>query len=442
MPESLEAEMSVLGSMLIDPECIGDVVAQIQDDSFYRIEHQAIFNALVHLYENNSAVDLVLLRNELERRGKLNDAGGVDYLVRVAEEVPSAASIEHYTEIVKNKAMLRQLIAATNEILAEAYDQQGDVSAKFDQAEQRIFAVTEKKITSAAVPIKHLIQEACENIENRSGGITGHSTGYFELDETLCGLHSGEMIIVAARPSMGKTSLALNIAEHIACDDNKAVVVFSLEMSKTQLVERLLCSRSHLDSQLVRNGNLNTDQFQLLTQTCGELYDKPLFIDDTPGITPLEMRAKCRRLKSQHDIQCIVVDYLQLMSMGGKVESRQQEVSTMSRYMKALAREIDVPVILLSQLNRAAESRDGHRPRMSDLRDSGSIEQDADVVMLLHREAYYHRGDPDYDHDSPEANVAEIIIAKQRNGPTGTIKLVFDGSITRFQNLSHVQDPF
>jgi replicative DNA helicase len=440
MPESLEAEAAVLGSMILDRECVGLVVQKIGREDFYRPEHQAIYDALILLYERNSHIDLVLLRDELKTSNKLESIGGVDYLVSVAESVPSAASAEYYADIVKNKSMLRELIVAASDILSDAYNEGGEVSDKLDLAEQKIFSATESKTTSVAVPIKSLLHEAFENIENRKGGITGLPTGYYELDSMLCGLQKGEMTIIAARPSMGKTSLAMNIVEHIGADNDIPSVIFSLEMGKHQLVERLLCSRGHIDAQLVRNGTLNTDQFERLTQTSGELFDKPIFIDDTPGITPLEIRAKCRRLKSQYDIQCIMIDYLQLMSLGGRVESRQQEVSMMSRYLKSLAREINVPVVVLSQLNRAAESRDGHRPRMSDLRDSGSIEQDADVIMLLHREDYYHRGETEDEYT--ENNQAEIIIAKQRNGPTGVVKLLFKGEYTRFENLSHVQDPF
>ena len=443
MPESLEAEASLLGSMILDPACIGQVVQVLKEDSFYRPEHVVIYEALTTLYEHKGKLDLVLLRDELKKKNKLDDAGGVDYLVRVAESTPTSANFEHYAEIVKEKSLLRGLIGASNEILVEAYDERGSVSDKMDSAERKIFAVTEKRMTSSAVAIKDLLAEAFENIESREGKhITGLETGYYELDDMLCGLQKGEMTIIAARPSMGKTSLALNFAEHIGVDNNIPIAVFSLEMSKHQLVERLLCSRGHVDSQKVRRGTCSSEEAEELTRTGSELFEAPIFIDDTPGITPLEILGKCRRLKSQHGIQCVVIDYLQLMSAGGRVESRQQEVSTMSRLLKALARELDVPVVVLSQLNRAAENREGHRPRMSDLRDSGSIEQDADVIMLLHRESYYHRGDPDYDHDSEEARTADVIIAKQRNGPTGTVKLLFAGEFTRFENLSHASDPF
>jgi replicative DNA helicase len=439
MPESLEAEAAVLGSMILDRECIGQVIQLITAGSFYRPEHREIFDALIALYESNSHIDLVLLRDELKKRKKLKSVGGAEYLVRVVESVPSSASVEYYCDIVKNKSLLRQLVQATSEILNDAYDDNGDVSEKLDIAEQKIFAVTEKKISGAVIPLQDLLQEAYDLIESREGShITGLPTGYHELDDLLCGLQKSEMIIIAGRPSMGKTSFALNIAEHIGADHGKPVVIFSLEMSKQQLVERFLCSRGRVDLQRVRKGTISTNEYEKLRDACSELFNQPIFIDDTPGLTPLMIRAKCRRLKSQYDIQCVLIDYLQLMTLGGKAESRQQEVSTMSRYLKALARELDIPVVVLSQLNRSPEGREGHRPRMSDLRESGSIEQDADVVMLLHREDYYRRGEEDWE----DKNTAEIIVAKQRNGPTGSVKLYFESEFTRFETLSRAEEPF
>jgi replicative DNA helicase len=439
LPVSIEAEAAVLGSMILDRECIGQVVEQIDAESFSLPEHRHIFEAVVKLYEANSKIDLVLLRDELVHRDRLKAAGGVDYLVRVAESVPTAANVEYYIRIVKDKAMLRQLVRVSEEIHRQACDETGDVGEKLDAAEKQIFEVTEKKITGSAVAIKHLLTETFENIESRKGShITGLSTGFTELNNLLCGLHNGEMVIVAGRPSMGKTSFALNIAEHLGADENVSVAVFSLEMSRQQLVERILCSRAKVDSQGVRKGMISAEQHAELQRVGGELYEKPIFIDDTPGLTPLMLRAKCRRLKSQHNIQCVFLDYLQLMALGGQVESRQQEISAISRYFKALARELEIPVVVLSQLNRSPEGREDHRPRMSDLRESGSIEQDADVVLLLHREDYYNKGKDNFE----ETNVAEVIVAKQRNGPTDTVKLYFDGRFTRFDNLAHTSSPF
>jgi len=435
VPESLEAEAAVLGSMMLEPACIGQVVQQITTEVFYRPEHQIIFDAIIELYENSRELDLVLLRDELKKRNKLKAVGGVEYLVRIAESVPSAANAEHYTEIVKDKSILRDLISASSEILSDAYDPAGQIRDKLDNAEQKIFAVTEKKISGVAESLRGLLMEAFENIEARKGqAVTGLPTGFYELNSMLSGLQNGEMLIVAGRPSMGKTSFALNIAENLGVGRDIPVAVFSLEMSRQQLAERFLCSHARIDLQRVRGGLIDDDEHQHLQQACSELFDKPIYIDDTPGMTPLMIRAKCRRLKSQYDIQCVVIDYLQLMSLGGRVESRQQEISTISRYLKGLAKELNVPVIVLSQLNRAAEGREGHRPRMSDLRESGSIEQDADVVMLLHRDDYYHRGEEDYE----DTNTADLIVAKQRNGPTGVVKLHFNAQFTRFENHSDV----
>ena len=445
VPESLAAEAGVLASMVLDPACIGEVIEYLGGDAsgaFYRVENQMIFDALVSLYEKNrgDGIDGILLRDELERRNQLEVVGGIEYLRRVLESVPTTANVMYYTRIIREKQLLREMITTASEILESAYDVRGDTEAKLDEAEQKVFAITNRKISGAASNIKDLVAEAFELIEKRGGHhVTGLATGFYELDEMTCGLQNGEMIIIAGRPSMGKTSLALNIAEHIAVIEQNPVAIFSLEMGRQQLAERLLCSNGRIDAQLVRKGMLGDEHYQQLVRACGELSDATILIDDSAGLTPLEMRAKARRLKARYDIKCVLVDYLQLMSLGaGRIESRQQEITTISRYMKALARELDVPVVVLSQLNRASEGREGHRPRMSDLRESGSIEQDADVIMLLHREDYYHRGEADY----VDNNDAEVIIAKQRNGPTGTVKLAFFQKHTRFDNLSHAEEPF
>lgn len=443
MPESLAAEAGVLGSMIIDPQCISDVVEQLKTDAFYRVEHRYIFDAIIALYEKNKgeATDAVLLRDELEKRKQLEAAGGVEYLARIMDSVPSAANVMYYAGIVKDKMLLREMIAAASEILDDAYSESGEPNEKLDEAERRIFAVTDKKISGSAVALKDLVISAYELIEKRDGNlITGLATGYLKLDQLTCGLQNGEMIIVAGRPSMGKTSLALNIAEHMGVVEKIPTAIFSLEMGKQQLAERFLCSMSQIDLQLVRRGMFDTEHLEKLKETCGQLYEAPIYIDDTSTLTPLELRAKARRLKSQHDIRCIIVDYLQLMHLGsGRVESRQQEITSISRYTKALARELNIPVVVLSQLNRGPEGREGHRPRMSDLRESGSIEQDADVVILLHREDYYHRGEKDY--EEIKTNKAELIIAKQRNGPTGNVELVFIEKYTRFETASYAEVP-
>jgi len=445
MPQSRVAEGSVLGSMLLDPECIGDVIELLDVNSFYRVEHQYIYEALLGLYESNGSggIDAVLIREELEKRGRLEAVGGTDYLGELMDSVPTSANVVYYAKIVRDKQLLRSLIDVAGEILTESTQSTGedDVSAKLDRAEQKIFSVTNKKLSGQTRCLRDLVTEAFEAIEKRDGTlVTGLATGFYELDDLTCGLQKGEMIIIAGRPSMGKTSFALNIAENIGVRDKQPVAIFSLEMGTHQLAERFLCSLSRVESQLVRRGMLETTHTQQLVEACGILSEAPIYIDDTAALTPLELRAKARRLKSRYDIQCILVDYLQLMSTGSvRIESRQQEITAISRYLKALARELDVPVVVLSQLNRAAENREGHRPRMSDLRESGSIEQDADVVILLHREDYYHRGEPEYD----PTHMAEVIVAKQRNGPTDTVPLTFIEKFTRFENAaSNIEEPF
>jgi replicative DNA helicase len=438
MPESLAAEAAVLGSMLIDPECIGDVVEIVERDAFYRIEHRYIFEALISLYEKNKGIgiDAVLLRDELVKRNVLEEIGGVEYIAKILDSVPSAANYAYYAKVVKDKMLLRELISTAGTILDNAYNQISEPHEVLDEAERKIFAVTDKNITGSPEAIKDLIVRSFELIANRQGShLTGLSTGYYELDELTCGLQKGEMIIVAGRPSMGKTSLALNIAEHLGLVEKVPIAIFSLEMGRQQLAERFLCSISGLDSQKVRKGLLSDEHFKKLADACAELSEAHIYIDDTSTLTPIELLAKARRLKSRYKIQCIMVDYLQLMHLGsGRIESRQQEITTISRYLKTLARELDIPVVVLSQLNRNPEGREGNKPRMSDLRESGSIEQDADVVMLLHRDDYYNRNDENY---TPN-NTADLIIAKQRNGPTDSIKLTFMEKTTRFENAARV----
>ncbi|MBN1974142.1 MAG: replicative DNA helicase [Sedimentisphaerales bacterium] len=442
MPESLSAEAAVLGSMIIDPQCIGFVLENLERNAFYRFEHQEIYDALVSLFEKNKGlgIDAVLLRDELIKRGLLNEIGGVDYITKILDSVPSSANVEYYSGILKDKMLLRELIGVSSKVLEMAYEQSGEVREVLDEAEREIFAVTDKNIErNGTAALKDLVVRSFELIEKRNGThVTGLSTGFYELDDLTCGLQNGEMLIVAGRPSMGKTSFALNIAEHISVNDKIPVAVFSLEMGRQQLAERFLCSISGIDSQKVRRGLLSDEDYKKLADACAELADAQLYIDDTSTLTPLEIRAKARRLKSMYDIKCIVIDYLQLMSIGSsRTESRQQEITTISRYLKSLARELNLPVIVISQLNRSPEGREGHKPRMSDLRESGSIEQDADVIMLLHREDYYHRGETDYQ----DNNTAELIIAKQRNGPTGVINLTFREKITRFENASRIEEP-
>jgi replicative DNA helicase len=433
-PSAVEAEMSLIGSIILDPDVCGDVVQIIRTaDDFFRPAHAKLWSAILKLYDTHQSVDVVQLQQLMEDRGTLEEAGGLDYVVELADSVPSAANAVHYARIVREKAMVRQLIKASGEILRAAYTNPESAAGLLDEAEQRIFKIAQESESRQAVELSDLIREAIERLEASDGQpLTGVGSGFSDLDTLTGGFQRGELIILAARPSMGKTALALNIAEHMA-SRGEPVGVFSLEMSSSQLVQRVLASRSGVDGDRMRRNALRSSEFRALFAACDELRSAPMFIDDTPGLTLLQLRAKARRMKQQHGLQAIVIDYLQLMTSGQKSESRQQEVSEMSRGVKALARELDVPVICLSQLNRAAEQREGHRPRMSDLRESGSIEQDADVIMMLHRESYYHRDEAWRDENPGKINLAELILTKQRNGPTGTIKLNWDSRSTRFR---------
>ena len=432
-PHAFEAEAALLGSMILDWRVCGEVIEILKDEAdFYKPAHSAIYKAVLELYNDQQSLDVVQLTQKLKDQSLLDQTGGVEYLVELAESVPSATSAAHYARIVRDKSVLRRLIDVSGKIIYDAYHTSDSAEDQLNIAEQEVFKIAEGKSSESATELRVLLDEAMKLIEANEGkGITGIETGFVDLDEMTNGMQNGEMIIVAARPSMGKTAFALNVAEHIACVNRQPVAVFSLEMSKQQLTQRLMCSASGVDSHRLRRNMVNEHEMLELQMAVGRLVEAPMFIDDTPGLTLMQLRAKARRLASQHHIKAVFVDYLQLMSQPG-AESRQQEVSNISRGIKALARELRVPVVCLSQLNRASESREGHRPRMSDLRESGSIEQDADVILMLHREDYYHKGEEDYE----DTNVAEVIIAKQRNGPTGPVKLQFHGGTTRFHNLA------
>jgi replicative DNA helicase len=439
-PHSVEAEMSLLGSIILagteNIHLIGEVMQILQDPAaFYLPKHAQIYRTLVELYDRYQAVDTVQLTERLKAESQFEAIGGIDYLVELAESVPTAINAPRFAQIVSDMAKRRRLIDAAGKILREAHESPESTADVVSQAEQMIFEIAQASTTNDPVELSILVQEAFEKLEERAGGssLTGVPTGYYKLDEMLSGLQNGEMIILAARPSMGKTALALNIAEHIAVTNRQPVAVFSLEMSKQQLAERLLSARSAVDSQRIRRNMLNAEDLQRLQRAAGELSEAPMFIDDTASMSIVELRAKARRLASRHHIKAIVVDYLQLMRNPGS-ENRVQEVGAISRGIKALARELSVPVICLSQLNRNSENRESKRPMLADLRESGSIEQDADVVMMLHREEYYHHDD-DWKADNPEKiGMSELIIAKQRNGPTGTVELRFDHKTTRFIN--------
>jgi replicative DNA helicase len=429
--------MALLGSMILDPAVIGDVIQIVKTpEDFYRAAHGAIFQALVDLYDQHNAGDIAMLHQLLVDRGVTEEVGGVDYLVRLAEQVPAAINAVHYANIVAEKAVLRRLIAAAGEILHTAYTTPENAREVLDAAERVIFEIAQHAERRDAESLEALLHQTLELIESHHGRvITGLETGFREFDEMTSGLQAGDMIILAARPSMGKTAFALNLAENVALMGNP-VGVFSLEMSKQQLAQRLLCSYAEVDSHKLRRNLLGHEELKRLVFKVGELSEAPIFIDDTPGLSVLELRAKARRMVAKHGVKLILIDYLQLMSCPGR-ENRQQEVSEMSRGVKALARELNVPVICLSQLNRAAENREDHRPRMSDLRESGSIEQDADMVLMLHREDYYEQHKEDY----VPTNIAELIIAKQRNGPTGTARMTWVGSSTKFKNYSPAMAP-
>jgi replicative DNA helicase len=434
--------MSMLGAMLLDCRVIPDIIGIVSSGAdFYRAVHQVLFETMIELYDKNGSLDGEQLVQRLVDRDLLEEVGGVDYIAQLAESVPSAANAPYYARIVREKATLRELIEASGTTLHEAHTSSEEAQMILEEAEKRIFKIAQKREHSSAQELGELLDEAIRALEENEGrALTGLPSGFGELDEITNGLQHGEMIVLAARPSMGKTALALNVIEHMAMAGHPAVI-FSLEMGRQQLVQRLICARGGIDSHRLRRNMLRTEDFTRIFAACDELKKAPLYIDDTPGLTMLQLRSKARRMKERYGIEAVVIDYLQLMSTGSRVESRQIEVAEMSRGVKAMARELEVPVLCLSQLNRAAEQREGHRPRLSDLRESGSIEQDADVVMMLHREEYYHRHDPDWAAANPDrVGLGEIILAKQRNGPTGTVHLVWDAASTRYRDLSHVSD--
>lgn len=432
-PQNLEAEKSVLGAMLIDEEAIGFALEILNAAWFYQESHRRIFSAILDLYNNRKNVDLITLSEKLKQDGQLEAVGGQTYLSRLIDLVPTAANVEHYANIVKEKGILRLLITNATKIVHEAYEAKSDVSEVVDSAEKLIFEISDLKHSQNSVHIKELVKTTIERIDTlyqRKEHVTGLETGFSEFDRMTSGLQPSDLIIVAGRPSMGKSALAASILEHSGIQLKKPVAFFSLEMSKEQLVQRMLCSQARVDAHKVRSGYLAPSDWPKLTSAAGRLSGSSIFIDDTPAISALELRAKARRLKSHHDIQLIVLDYLQLMRGNTKTDNRQQEISEISRSIKALARELSIPIIALSQLSRAVESRQDHRPQLSDLRESGAIEQDADVVVLMMREEYYNPTEEN-------RGVAEINIAKQRNGPVGTVKLAFIKEYMRFENLAH-----
>jgi replicative DNA helicase len=436
LPHNLEAERSVLGAILLHNDAFNLAAEVIDANDFFRDAHRRIFDKMVRLVERGNAIDLVTLKDELGKSGEIDEVGGPAYIAALVDGVPRSTNVEHYARIIKEKATLRSLIFSANKILANAYQAEEEADVILDQAEHAIFAIADNKVRDGFVSLRDLAQTSLDTIEKlhaRKELVTGVPTGFTDLDEMTSGLQPSDLIIVAARPSMGKTSLVMNIAQHVGTKTDRTVGVFSLEMSKEQLFLRMLTSEARIDAHRLRGGFLGERDWGRLAQAIGTLSDSKIFIDDTPSIGVLEMRAKCRRLAAEHSLHLVIVDYIQLMQGRGRFENRTLELGAISRSLKGLAKELAVPIVVLSQLSRATESRSDHRPQLSDLRESGALEQDADVVAFIYREDLYA------DKNAPpteNAGVAEIIVGKQRNGPTGVVKLAFLREFTRFENLA------
>jgi replicative DNA helicase len=434
LPHNLEAERSVLGAILVHNDAFNLAAQVIDSRDFYRDAHRRIFDKMVSLNERHHAIDFVTLKEELSRAGEIDEVGGPAYVASLADGVPRATNVEYYARIVKEKATLRNLIFAANKILTNAYEADQESDLILDEAESSIFAVADDRLKAGFVPMHQLVKDSFPKIEQlfeQKRLITGVPTGFVDLDEMTRGLQGGDLVIVAARPSMGKTSLVLNIAQHVAVQPDHTVGFFSLEMSKESLFLRLLTSEAQIDSHRLMSGAIGQKDYGRISHALETLSAMSLFIDDTANIGVLEMRAKARRLQAEHRLSLLVVDYIQLMSGRGRFENRTLELASISRSLKGLAKELSIPIVVLSQLSRAPESRSDHRPQLSDLRESGALEQDADVVVLIYRDDAYNR-----DPNSPDAGTAELIVAKQRNGPTGTVRLAFLREQTRFANLA------
>lgn len=434
-PQNIEAEQAVLGAVLLQDKALLKIVELLTSNDFYRDAHKTIFAAMLALFEKREPHDLITVTGLLSDQRKLEEIGGASYLASLTDIVPLSGSLVHHAHIIRRKSILRRLIQTTSEVAARCYDAQDDIETLVDEAEKTIFEIAHSNKGQGFQSMSTVVPRAFERITrlfDQEGNITGIATGYEEIDRMTAGLQPAELIVLAARPSMGKTALAMNIVQHVAVINKVAVAVFSLEMSNEALVLRMLCSLGHIDSQRIRTGKLHTNDWPKLTRATGMLSDAPIFIDDTAGLTVLEMRAKARRLKAEHNLGLVVVDYLQLMQGKNSAENRAQEIADISRSLKAMAKELDVPVLALSQLNRSLENRTDKRPQLADLRESGAIEQDADVIMFIYRDEVYNRAD-----DNPNRGIAEIIVGKQRNGPTGVVKLTFLGEYTSFENYSN-----
>ncbi len=435
-PQNIAAEQATLGSIILEKESILNCIEILQPEDFYKNAHQIIYQCALDLFEKNQAVDLVTLTEELKKRKQLDEVGGASYLATLMGSVPTAANVIYYAKIVEEKAILRKLINHATQIVAMGYEEQEEARVILDKAENLIFEVSQQKIRDFFSPLKDLLTESFEKIEDlyHSGNfITGVPSGFLKFDELTTGFQPSELVIVAGRPSMGKTAFCMNIAQYAAMQHKIPVAIFSLEMSKSQIVQRMLCSEARIDTHALRRGAMPEGDWPKLSMAAGRLSSAPIFIDDSAGISPLEIKAKARRLKAKHDLGLIVIDYLQLIQTGLKVENRQQEISQISRSLKGLARELNIPVIAVSQLSRAVEQRSVQRPRLSDLRESGALEQDADLVVFIYREEYYKP-------KSSKKGIAEVIISKQRNGPTGTVELAFLKEYTRFENLARTDE--
>jgi replicative DNA helicase len=434
-PQNIEAEQAVLGTILIQDKALLKVIDLLQPGDFYRDAHKTIYAAMMALFDKHEPHDLITVTGLLSDQNKLEDVGGAAYLASLTDIIPFTGTLVHHARIIRKKSILRRLIQTSAEVVARCYDAQDDIDTLVDEAEKTIFEIAHSKKGEGFQPMSSVVPKAFDRINrlfDKQEHITGVATGYDELDRITAGLQPAEMIILAARPSMGKTALAMNIVQHAAMIGKVPVAVFSLEMSVESLALRMLCSLGPIDSQRIRTGRLVDSDWPKLTRATGMLSEAPIYIDDTPGLTVLEMRAKARRLKSEQDLGLIVVDYLQLMQGKSSSENRAQEISDISRSLKAMAKELNVPVLALSQLNRSLENRTDKRPQLADLRESGAIEQDADVIMFIYRDEVYNRAE-----GNPNRGLAEIIVGKQRNGPTGVIKLSFLGEYTKFENYSN-----
>lgn len=431
-PHDIEAEQAILGCMLTDKDAVISAIEVLKEESFYREDNRAIFSAILSLYSRNEPVDIITVKAELVEEGNFERVGGLEYLAELPERVPTTANVEKYIKIVDEKATLRSLIQTSNELISLGYDESEDVDNIMDMAEKKVFDLSQKKSAKGYSALKDVLVGSFAELEklyNQKGNVTGITTGFIDLDNKTAGLHNSDLIIIAARPAMGKSAFAINLATNAAVKAHVPAVIFNLEMSKEQVGNRILCSEAMVDSNKIRTGQIEDEDWMKLATTLGELSEAPIYIDDTPGISIMEIRAKCRKLKLEKNIGLIVIDYLQLIQGTGKKNtSREQEISEISRSLKILAKELNVPVIALSQLSRTAERRDDKRPMLSDLRESGAIEQDADIVIFLYRDDYYNE-------DTEKKNVAEVILAKHRGGSTGTVELAWMPSYTKFANL-------